>query len=307
MEPGFGVRFLVWAIVVLIGAGFSNWTYHVYGPYHAIVVATFFVLTASVLALYVYIAKDWQRAIVLRLGKFSRVEGPGLFFVVPIIDRVAFAVDTRTVTTAFSAELTITSDTVPVDINAVLFWKVDLPENAALKVENYSEAVFRAAQTALRDVIGRSSLAKVLAETEAVGQILKSVIDSRTEPWGVKVEGVEIRDVHIPPELQSAMSREAQAQRERQARLILGETELDMAQKFSDAAKIYANNPTALHLRALTILAEGIKEHSSLVLVPCSALDSLNLGALTGISSLASNYLRPPEFASEPAPLKTEH
>lgn len=302
MEPGFGVRFLVWILVVLAGGGISHWTYNVYGYYHALVVAVLFILLATVLALYVYIAKEWQRAIVLRLGKFSRVEGPGIFFLVPIIDSVAFVIDQRTVTTAFSAELTITSDTVPVDINAVLFWRVDSAEKAALKVENYSEAVFRAAQTALRDVIGRSTLAKVLAETEAVGQILKSVIDSRTEPWGVKVEGVEIRDVHIPPELQSAMSRQAQAEREREARLILGKTELEMAQKFSDAALIYADNPTALHLRALTILAEGIKEHSSLVLVPCSALDSMNLGALTGLSALAPKHIKTTELSEVTAP-----
>lgn len=297
MEPGLGIRLLVWAVVVLVGGSFSFWTFNHYGYYEALFVGIAFVLVATILALHVYIAKEWQRAVVLRLGQFSRVEGPGIFFVVPIIDTVALIADTRTVTTSFSAEQTITADTVPVDINAVLFWRVDSAEHAALKVENYAEAVFRAAQTALRDVIGRSSLAKVLAETESVSQILKLMLDSKTEPWGIKVEGVEIRDVHIPPELQSAMSRQAQAERERQARLILGETELDMAQKFSDAAQIYASNPTALHLRALTILAEGIKEHSSLVLVPCSALDSMNLGSLTGISSLAPKILNKPEFA----------
>jgi regulator of protease activity HflC (stomatin/prohibitin superfamily) len=256
------------------------------GGFAAAVVEFITLLVAYVLASAVRLVNQWQRAIVLHLGRFSAVRGPGLFFITPILQTVAYVIDLRTIATSFRAEQTITSDTVPVDVDAVLFWKVLEPEHAALEVENYAEAVAMAAQTALRDVIGRSTLAQILSDRQTIDRNLITVIDSRTKSWGIRVESVELRDVKIPPELQAAMSRQAQAERERQARVILGESEVQIAERFNEAAKVYADNPTALHLRAMNMLYEGLKERGALMIVPSSALDSMSLGTMAGLASL---------------------
>lgn len=237
----------------------------------------------------VKVADQWEKAVILRVGKFNRLEGPGLFFVIPIIESVSNWIDHRTITTGFNAEQTLTRDTVPVDVDAVLFWSVLDAKKAALEVAKYKEAVFWSAQTALRDVIGRTNLAEMLSDRERIDREIKLVIDKRTEPWGVNVSGVEIRDVVLPTGLQDAMSREAQAERERRARIILGTAETEIAEKFAEAAKSYQNNPVALQLRAMNILYEGIKERGAMVIVPSSVVETMGLGGVAGLASLASN------------------
>ncbi len=242
---------------------------------------------AALVAASVKIARQWEKAIILRLGKFKKLAGPGMFFVIPIVDSVSSWVDQRVVATSFNAEQTLTKDTVPVDVDAVLFWMVWDAEKAALEVENYQDAVSWAAQTALRDIIGKTLLSEMLAGREHIDEELRKVIDQRTEPWGVTVQSVEIRDVIIPANLQDAMSREAQAERERKARIILGTAETEIAAKFAEAAKSYENNPVALHLRAMNILYEGLKEKGALVVVPSTAVETMGLGTITGLASMA--------------------
>lgn len=232
-------------------------------------------------------ANQWEKGVVLRLGKFKKLAGPGLFFVIPVVDSVTCWIDSRVMVTPFTAEQTLTKDTVPVDVDAVLFWSVWGAEKAALEVKDYRNAVSWAAQTALRDIIGRTLLSEMLADREKIDQELRKVIDEKTEPWGISVQSVEIRDVLIPPNLQDAMSREAQAERERKARIILGTAESEIAQKFAEASKAYEGNPMALHLRAMNILYEGLKEKGALVVVPSTAVETMGLGTITGISSLA--------------------
>ena len=235
-------------------------------------------------------ANQWEKAVILRLGKFDRLAGPGLFFVIPVIDSVTTWIDHRVMVTTFTAEQTLTKDTVPVDVDAVLFWKVWGAEQAALEVKEYKAAVSWSAQTALRDIIGRTLLSDMLADREHIDLELRKVIDQKTEPWGISVQSVEIRDVLIPPNLQDAMSREAQAERERKARIILGTAETEIAEKFAEAAKSYTGNPMALQLRAMNILYEGIKEKGALVVVPSTAVESMGggLGAIAGLTSLAA-------------------
>lgn len=235
------------------------------------------------------IANQWERTIVLRFGKFSRLAGPGLFWIVPIIETTPTWVDQRVMVTPFKAERTLTRDTVPVDVDAVLFWVVWDAQKAALEVENYRDAIAWAAQTALRDIIGKMMLADILVGREKIDVELQTIIDQRTTPWGVTVQSVEIRDVIIPQELEDAMSRQAQAERERQARVILGESEKQIAQSFLSAAEVYGANATALHLRAMNMLFEGLKEKGALVIVPSSAVDTMNLGGLSGLTALAKN------------------
>ena len=244
-------------------------------------------LIGSYVLVAVNIAQQWEKAVVLRLGKFHRMAGPGMFFIIPIVDQVAAWVDHRVQLTTFSAERTLTRDTVPVNIDAVLFWLVWDAQKAALEVANYTDAIAWAAQTALRDIIGKTVLADILAGREKLDTELQKIIDERTSPWGITVQSVEIRDIIIPAELEDAMSRQAQAERERQARIILGESERQIAQSFLDAAHIYAGDPTALHLRAMNMLFEGLKEKGALVIVPSSAVDTMNLGGLSGLTSLA--------------------
>ncbi len=235
------------------------------------------------------IADQWEKAVVLRFGRFIGLRGPGLFWIVPVIDRVPIWIDHRVMVTPFSAEKTLTKDTVPVDVDAVLFWLVWDAEKAALEVEDYRVAIAWAAQTALREVIGQMNLADILVGRARMDQDLQRIIDERTTPWGVTVQSVEIRDVVIPQDLEDAMSRQAQAERERQARVILGESEKQIAQSFADASVAYRDNPTALHLRAMNMLFEGLKEKGALVIVPSSAVDTMNLGGLSGMVSLAKS------------------
>ena len=237
------------------------------------------------------VARQWERAVVLRLGRYVGLRGPGLFWIIPFVDTVSTWVDQRVITTSFAAEETLTSDTVPVNVDAVLFWMVYDPEKAALEVQNYPQAVSWAAQTALRDIIGRTSLTDLLRGRERIEEELQQLIDERSNPWGVTVQSVEMRDVIIPPALQDAMSREAQAAREKQARIILGQAEVEIAHSFETAAKSYRDNPTALHLRAMNMLYEGLKEKGALMLVPSSAVESMGMGGLLGAAALRQQTL----------------
>ena len=240
------------------------------------------------------IAQQWERAIVLRLGRFTGLRGPGLFWILPFLDRVSSWIDQRTITTSFAAEQTLTSDTVPVNVDAVLFWMVHDAQKAALEVQDYSQAVSWAAQTALRDIIGRTTLTDLLRGRERIEAELQALIDHRSNPWGVTVQSVEMRDVVIPGALQDAMSREAQAAREKQARIILGQAEMEIANSFQEAAKSYQSNPTALHLRAMNMLYEGLKEKGALMVIPSSAVDSMGLGGMLGAAALRQEQLAAP-------------
>ena len=233
------------------------------------------------------VAPQWDKAIVLRLGKFRKLAGPGAFWIIPVIDETVNWIDHRVMVTPFSAEKTLTKDTVPVDVDAVLFWVVWDAEKAALEVADYRAAIAWAAQTALREIIGQMSLADILVGRAKMDADLQKIIDERTTPWGITVQSVEIRDIVIPQDLEDTMSRQAQAERERQARVILGESEKQIAGSFAEASKAYHNNPTALHLRAMNMLFEGLKEKGALVIVPSSAVDTMNLGGLSGLVSLA--------------------
>ena len=262
--------------VVIFAAGllfaYSIFTPESPGGGAGIAIASFFV--ASIVANAIRVANQWERVVVLRLGKFRSLEGPGLFFIVPILDAVAYRIDTRVITNTFRAEQTMTRDTVPVDVDAVLFWKVVDPKMAALDVADYVSAINWAAQTALRDVIGKTMLADMLEGREKLSVELQRIIDARAEPWGVNVISVEVKDVRIPAALQDAMSMQAQAERERQARVILGDSERQVAEKFGEAAKTYADNPTAFHLRAMNMLYEGLKRsNATIVIVPSTAVE----------------------------------
>ena len=278
----FGIGLVIAVLGALIGDGeFSD---AVLGTWVAVwtLLGLYFMFALNV-------ASQWEKAVVLRLGKFYALRGPGVFWVIPIIDSIPAWIDHRVMVTPFSAEKTLTKDTVPVDVDAVLFWVVWDAEKAALEVKDYQNAIAWAAQTALRDIIGRMMLADILVGRSAIDEELQHIIDERTTPWGVTVNSVEIRDIVIPQELEDAMSRQAQAERERQARVILGESEKQIAASFSEASQAYIHNPTALHLRAMNMLFEGLKEKGALVIVPSSAIDTMNLGGLSGMVSLAQN------------------
>lgn len=255
------------------------------------VVMVAFLLVALIAAMSPRIAKQWEKAIVLRLGKFVGLRGPGLFWVVPLIDTVSMYIDQRVITTSFAAEQTLTSDTVPVNVDAVLFWMVYDAEKAALEVQQYQDAVSWASQTALRDIIGRTYLTDLLRGREKIEEELQKLIDTRSNPWGVTVQSVEMRDVIIPDALQDAMSREAQAAREKQARVILGQAEVEIAKLFKVASESYHGNPTALHLRAMNMLYEGLKEKGALMLVPSSAVESMGMGGLLGAAAMRQQKL----------------
>ena len=258
-----------------------------YGLGVAIAVAGFVV--AAILASAVKIAAQWERVVVLRLGKFRSLEGPGLFYIIPILETTPYRIDIRVITGTFKAEKTMTRDTVPVDVDAVLFWKVIDPKVAALDVADYVSAINWAAQTALRDVIGKTMLADMLEGRERLSVDLRRIIDARTEPWGINVISVEVKDVQIPAALQDAMSMQAQAERERQARVILGDSERQVAEKFGEAAKTYADNPTAFHLRAMNMLYEGLKRsNATIVIVPSTAVESMQLGGMPTMATVAS-------------------
>ena len=250
------------------------------------------VLSSNAIGVYILFAlrkaDQWEKAVVLRNGRFRGLFGPGLFWVIPIIDQVPVWVDQRVMVTPFNAEKALTKDTVPVNVDAVLFWMVWDAQKAALEVADYRNAISWAAQTALREIIGKMDLASILVGRETMDADLQRIIDARTTPWGVTVQSVEIRDVIIPEALEDAMSRQAQAERERQARVILGESEEQIAKSFRKASAAYVDNPTALHLRAMNMLFEGLKERGAMVIVPSSAVDTMNLGGLAGITALAA-------------------
>ena len=232
------------------------------------------------------VADQWEKVAVLRLGKYVGLRGPGVFHVIPIVDRLSRYVDQRVRVANVSAESTLTRDTVPVNVDAIVFWMVWNAEKSILEVQDFTQAITLSAQTALRESIGRHELHQMVAERELLGQELQRILDEKTNPWGITVQSVEIRDVQIPPALQDAMSRQAQAERERQARIILGQAETEIADKFQQASLVYQSNPTALHLRAMNMLYEAIKERGSMVIVPSSAVETMGLGGMLATASM---------------------
>ncbi len=279
------IAMVIWvlssAIAIAAGVGVINLP----GAWIAIILIASFLIGFYIMVS-LKVAKQWEKAIVLHNGKYKGLRGPGLFWIIPVVDTTPVWIDHRVMVTPFNAEKTLTKDTVPVDVDAVLFWMVWDAEKAALEVENYQAAIAWAAQTALREVIGQMTLADILVGRAKMDAELQKIIDERTTPWGVTVQSVEIRDVIIPQELEDAMSRQAQAERERQARVILGESEMQIADSFAEASRAYINNPTALHLRAMNMLFEGLKEKGAMVIVPSSAVDTMNLGGLSGMVAL---------------------
>jgi regulator of protease activity HflC (stomatin/prohibitin superfamily) len=255
-------------------------------------VAAIFALACALVLAYIAasaikVADQWSKAVVLRLGKFRSLEGPGLFLIIPVFESIPYWIDTRVLTSSFKAEKTLTKDTVPVDVDAVLFWKILDPKKAALDVADYQSAINWAAQTALRDVIGKTMLCDMLEGRDKISTVLREIIDERTEPWGIDVISVEVKDVLIPQALENAMSMQAQAERERQARVILGDSERQVAEKFVEASRIYADDPIAFHLRGMNMLYEGLKQNSTIVIVPSSAIETMQLGGLAGMASLS--------------------
>lgn len=277
---------LIFFIIIAIGLAIAYSGNRNLAGTGTVVTGVITLLAAIIISAAIKIADQWEKAVVLRLGRFQSLRGPGLFFIIPIIDTVAYWIDNRVITTSFTAEKTLTKDTVPVDVDAVLFWKVLDAKKAALEIAEYRNAINWASQTALRDVIGKTMLSEMLEGRDKMSSQLQKIIDDRTEPWGINVISVEVKDVNIPSSLQDAMSMQAQAERERQARVILGDSERQVAEKFGEAAKTYADNPTALHLRAMNMLYEGLKTNSTIVIVPSSALETMQLGGLAGMTAL---------------------
>lgn len=286
MRRNNSVATLVFAVILGIGLWLAFVAYSQLYVVESILIAVFTLIVAVLVAASIKIANQWERTVVLRLGRFRSLEGPGLFFIIPILETVPYWIDTRVITSSFKAEKTLTKDTVPVNVDAVLFWKVLDPKKAALDVADYQGAISWASQTALRDVIGKTMLAEMLEGRDRISNELRRIIDERTEPWGINVISVEVKDVLIPPGLEDAMSMQAQAERERQARVILGDSERQVAEKFGDAAKTYADNPTALHLRAMNMLYEGLKQNATIVIVPSTAVESMQLGGIAGVTAL---------------------
>src|SRR5690348_12021922 len=276
-----GVALLLFIVSILAGVWISQVTHQ-----------TAYAIAGALVGLYflfaIKIVRQWEKVAVLRLGRYIGLRGPGLCHIVPILDTLSPYVDQRVRVASVSAESTLTRDTVPVNVDAIIFWMVWNAEKSILEVENFIEAITLSAQTALRESIGRHELAQMITERETLGHELQRILDEKTNPWGITVQSVEIRDVHIPPQLEDAMSRQAQAERERQARIILGTAETEISNKFAEASKVYENNPTALHLRAMNMLYEAIKEKGSMVIVPSSAVETMGLGGLLGTTSLSN-------------------
>jgi len=280
------VAALAAAVVVLAGACLNRLiegTWQQWNIYIIIVTA----LVANICFFGIKIANQWERAVVLRLGKFRSLKGPGPFFIIPIIETVVRSVDMRIRSTDFSSESTLTKDTVPVNVDAICFWMVWDAKKAILEVENFYLAIVLSAQTALRDIIGTHQLSELLTHREKLGKRLQEILDEKTNPWGITVQSVEIRDIILPKDLEDAMSKEAQAERERHARVILGTAETEIAEKFVQAAKQYESNPGAMHLRGMNMLFEGLKEKGSMIIVPSSALETMNLGAIGGLAAMS--------------------
>ena len=246
-------------------------------------------LVSWLLANSLKIAEQWEKAVVLRFGAFRGLRGPGYFFIIPIVEYIPYHVDQRIRPRQFSAETTLTRDTVPVDVDAIFFYFVWDAEKAVLEVECFEEAILFSAQTALRDIIGKHELAQILQNRQELGQVLQGILETKTHEWGITIQSVEIRDIKIPKELEQAMSKEAQAERERRARIILGTAETEISEKFAKAAERYKDNPVALHLRGMNMLFEGLKEKGSMVIVPASALQSMDLGSQLALSAFAKS------------------
>jgi regulator of protease activity HflC (stomatin/prohibitin superfamily) len=277
---------VIFFVILGIGGAIAYTAYSASNMAEAEIIGAIAFVVALYISSAIKIADPWDKAVVLRLGHFQSLRGPGLFFIIPVLDTIPYWIDTRVITTSFKAEKTLTKDTVPVDVDAVLFWKVLDPKKAALEVADYISAISWASQTALRDVIGKTMLSDMLEGRDKISSVLQKIIDERTEPWGINVNSVEVKDVLIPAALENAMSMQAQAERERQARVILGDSERQVAEKFGEAALTYANNPVALHLRAMNMLYEGLKQNSTIVIVPSSAIDTMQLGGLAGLTAL---------------------
>jgi len=234
------------------------------------------------------ICSEWQRKVVLRLGRFAGVRGPGIFFLLPYLETTPYTVDMRMATSSFTAEQTLTRDNVPVNVDTILYWRVVDPQRAVLEVTDYNAAVMGAAQTALRDIIGRTNLSNVLSDRAGLDRAMTEILDTQTEPWGIKVQSVQMRDIKIPDALQDAMSRVAQADREGQARMLLGQSEVAVAQRFADAGRVYSENPMALHLRGMNMLYEVMKSGgTATVIVPSNAVESMSFGSIAGIAAMA--------------------
>jgi regulator of protease activity HflC (stomatin/prohibitin superfamily) len=277
---------LVFFVILGIGGGLAFAAYSPTAHMASLCIGVGAFVVALIASLAIRVADQWDKAVILRLGKFQALKGPGLFFIFPVIDAIPYWIDTRVITTGFKAEKTLTKDTVPVDVDAVLFWKVVDPKKAALGVADYKSAISWASQTALRDVIGKTMLCDMLEGRDKISALLQKIIDERTEPWGINVISVEVKDVLIPQALENAMSMQAQAERERQARVILGDSERQVAEKFAEAAKSYQHNPVAFHLRAMNMLYEGLKQNSTIVIVPSTAIETMQLGGLAGLTAL---------------------
>jgi regulator of protease activity HflC (stomatin/prohibitin superfamily) len=295
---------LISVVILVIGGALAYARYRVSDNPGAIAFGVGAVILAFIVASTIQVADQWDRAVILRLGHFHALKGPGLFFIIPVVDAIPYWIDTRVITTGFKAEKTLTKDTVPVDVDAVLFWKVLDPKKAALDVADYQSAISWASQTALRDVIGKTMLSDMLEGRDKISVLLQRIIDERTEPWGINVISVEVKDVLIPSGLEDAMSMQAQAERERQARVILGDAERQIAEKFTEAGKSYENNPIAFHLRAMNMLYEGLKANSTIVIVPSTAVESMQLGGLAGMTALTMGLGQERANASKAAELK---
>ena len=272
-------------VLTLLALGVSY--LHYYGYVSALNSVYLYVLSLLA-ASSIKVAREWEKAVVLRLGKFHALRGPGLFLILPILERVNSYIDQRVRVTDTKAENTLTRDTVPVFVDAIVYWVVWDAKKAAMEVEYFEEAVEYIAQASLRDVIGKHDLAELLQQREEISNVLQKALDKHTNPWGITIQTVGISDINIPMELSHAMSKQAQAERERQARVILGTAETEIAKKFATASQEYKDNPVALQLRGMNMLFEGLKEKGSLIIVPSSALDSMNLGAVGGLAGLAS-------------------
>ncbi len=282
--------FLAAIVILLVGFVVNRYVVGRWDVIHPVVAGvTIFIAIYVLFALKV--ANQWDRAVILRLGRFHRLKGPGMFFVVPIVESIVQTVDMRIRATDFNSESTLTKDTVPVNVDAICFWMVWDAKKAILEVENFYLAIVLSAQTALRDIIGTHELADMLTHRGELGNRLKEILDEKTNPWGITIQSVEIRDIIIPRDLENAMSKQAQAERERQARIILGTAETEIAEKFAQAAKQYEANPMAMHLRGMNMLFEGLKEKGSMVIVPSSALETMNLGAMGGLAALSQMHM----------------
>src|SRR5580700_5542783 len=275
-----GIALLLFFISLLFGIAVSQAVHHPAPAIFGAVVGLYFLFAIKVV-------RQWEKVAVLRLGRYVGLRGPGLCHIIPIFETLSPYVDQRVRVASVSAESTLTRDTVPVNVDAIVFWLVWNAEKSILEVENFVEAITMSAQTALRESIGRHHLAEMITEREPMGRELQRILDEKTNPWGITVQSVEIRDVRIPETLENAMSQEAQAERERRARVILGQAEVQVSDQFAQASRVYAENPGALHLRAMNMLYEAIKEKGSMVIVPSSAVETMGLGGSLATASIA--------------------